>query len=361
MKNKKILVLMAMMVTLSGTLTACGLFGDKDKKEEQIIVETTPTPIPTATPEPTPTIAPDVQNTTYTSADKTVSIQLPDATWANKTDQTDIVSFESPEQGKILILHGTGDDMASVLIPTSQDTAEAMEQAADMTAGTDFEIQNFTNAQSGSMQVYSYTVKYLNTDKSGGVAYSVNKYYSDDTQYYSVVGTVTGDDTVLANVQKSVDSFQILGTAAAGTDTAGTAGTGDAAAGTDSGSGTSDSGAEAGGTGSSAGGVDLDANGNLSDAALSDTSQTRTIYRNSDGQALVVMADGNGGWIDYDGRPYTFSGESDVYDEDGVDYYYHGEAADVYYMSPYDSDYDSSYDSSYDDYDSDYDDSYSEE
>ena len=69
-------------------------------------MDETPTPEPTQEPTPEPTIAPDVQDTTYTSSDGAVTIKLPDATWANKSDAEDMISFESPEQGKIRVLHG---------------------------------------------------------------------------------------------------------------------------------------------------------------------------------------------------------------------------------------------------------------
>ena len=68
----------------------------------------TPAPEVTKAPTATPTIAPNVQDTTYTSADKSVSINLPDATWANKTDEADTISFESPDNGNILILQRPG-------------------------------------------------------------------------------------------------------------------------------------------------------------------------------------------------------------------------------------------------------------
>ena len=73
--------------------------------------------------------------------------------------------------------------------------------------------------------------------------------------------------------------------------------------------------------------------GCISDEALVDTNQTRTIYRNSDGQPLVVKNDGTGVWKDDAGNTYDFRDNGmDVYDQNDVDYYYHGEAADVYYM-----------------------------
>ena len=95
MKNKKFIALLAMTVALSGVMTACSFGGGK---EDSVVVESTPTPTPAKKAKVTPTVAADAQNTTYTSKDKSVAIKLPDATWANKSDETDMVSFESPDQ-----------------------------------------------------------------------------------------------------------------------------------------------------------------------------------------------------------------------------------------------------------------------
>ena len=65
------------------------LFGGEEP-EDQVIVEFTPTPAPTKAPDLTPTIAPNAQTTIYTSADKKISMKLPDATWSNKMDEEDI-------------------------------------------------------------------------------------------------------------------------------------------------------------------------------------------------------------------------------------------------------------------------------
>ena len=72
--------------------------------------------------------------------------------------------------------------------------------------------------------------------------------------------------------------------------------------------------------------------GGFTDEQLSNTDETRTIYRNSDGHPLVIQPDGNGNWVDFDGNTYSFADEQDAYDADGNSYYWHGEAADVYYM-----------------------------
>lgn len=323
MKNKKILAMLAMCVTLSVVMTACGFGGEEP--EEQQVVEVTPTPEPTKAPDPTPTIAPDIQDSRYTTADKSLSIELPDATWANKTEETDMVSFESPEQGKILILHGQGEeDMSAAVIPSTQDMAVSLEKASDLEEGTDFELQEYNANDVNGTGVYTYTVKYLNTEKSGGVAYNVYKVFANEGEFYSITGSVKKDDaTVLANMKKSLESFKAEGestlkaAAAGSTDAAGDGAGADA--------GTAEGGEGAGdGTGTSSGG--------FTEAQLTDTNQTRTIYNNSDGSPLVITNDGSGNWTDANGNTYDFATDEDVYDQDGVDYYYHGEAADVYYM-----------------------------
>ena len=186
MKNKKLLAMTAMVITASVLMSACS-FGGNDKKEDTPAVAVTPTAEATATPAPTiePTIAPNVQSTTYTSADKSIAINLPDATWANKTDETDMVSFESPNVGNILILHGQGEDtMASTVIPSTQDMAVSLDQAdGDKVNGTDFEIQDYTSNDVNGIGVYSYTTKKLNTDKSGGEHFFGSKKFCHSNEY----------------------------------------------------------------------------------------------------------------------------------------------------------------------------------
>lgn len=362
MKNKKFIALLAMTVALSGVMTACSFGGGK---EDSVVVESTPTPTPAKKAKVTPTVAADAQNTTYTSKDKSVAIKLPDATWANKSDETDMVSFESPDQGRILILHGSGADLESAVIPNSQDMAVSMTQAENMVNGTDFEIQDYKADQKDGINVYSYTVKYKDTTKSDGYVYAINKYFVSDSEYYSIVASVKKEDA-LKKVQESVDSFAILGDStlksAANGSAAKTAGKDNAAASSDgnasadgnaaaSTDGAADGTTAAGGSaasdgsstsdGSSDGTASTDSsssgaivNGGFTDEQLGNTDETRTIYRNSDGKPRVIVPDGNGAWMDNEGNRFTFSSQydCDVYEEDGTSFYWHGEAADVYYM-----------------------------
>ena len=361
MKNKKLLAMTAMVITASVLMSACS-FGGNDKKEDTPAVAVTPTAEPTATPAPTiePTIAPNVQSTTYTSADKSIAINLPDATWANKTDETDMVSFESPNVGNILILHGQGEDtMASTVISSTQDMAVSLDQAdGDKVNGTDFEIQDYTSNDVNGIGVYSYTTKMLNTDKSGGDLYVVHKVFANDTEYYNIEASVKSEDA-LDSIKAAVASFQILGDSSlkeaapkqaaapaadnssadnAAADNSGAAasdnaGNTDASASTDgtTADGSSNDASQAADNGTAS--TDTSTNsGGFTDEQLSNTDETRTIYRNSDGHPLVIQPDGNGNWVDFDGNTYSFADEQDAYDADGNSYYWHGEAADVYYM-----------------------------
>lgn len=335
MKNKKVLAMLVMTVALSGVLTACGFGGDKP--EDQVVVEATPTPEPTEAPKPTATPAPaDGQNTTYTSKDKSVAIKLPDATWANKSDEEDLISFESPDQGKIVITHGKGEeDMSSAVIPSTEDMANSLEKAAGLEPRTDYEIRTYSASDVNGVNVYSYNVKYNNTDKTDGIAWAVKRVYANDGEFYSIEASIKKDDEkLLKKAEDSVASFQILGDSslksAAPQQAEGNT-DGSTSAEGQTGEGTSDSTSSGEGTseGSSSGTTN---SGGFTDAQLSDTSQTRTIYRNSDGQPLVIYPDANGNWVDKDGNSYRFANDEDVYDQNDVDYYYHGEAADVYYM-----------------------------
>lgn len=335
MKNKKVLAMLVMTVALSGVLTACGFGGDKP--EDQVVVEATPTPEPTEAPKPTATPAPaDGQNTTYTSKDKSVAIKLPDATWANKSDEEDLISFESPDQGKIVITHGKGEeDMSSAVIPSTEDMANSLEKAAGLEPRTDYEIRTYSASDVNGVNVYSYNVKYNNTDKTDGIAWAVKRVYANDGEFYSIEASIKKDDEkLLKKAEDSVASFQILGDSslksAAPQQAEGNT-DGNTSVEGQTGEGTSDSTSSGEGTseGSSSGTTN---SGGFTDAQLSDTSQTRTIYRNSDGQPLVIYPDANGNWVDKDGNSYRFANDEDVYDQNDVDYYYHGEAADVYYM-----------------------------
>ena len=328
MKNKKILAILTIAAAVSMFAAGCNFGGAEP--EEQVVVNTTPAPETAATPTPAPTIAPDVQDSTYTSSTGAVSIKLPDATWANKADEADMLSFESPEQGKILILHGQGEEaMSSAMLPDTEDLANALEQAADLVQGTDFTVENYAANDVEGVGVYTYSVRYTDPSKSGGYAYTLHKIYKSADEYYNICGYAVNDNSV-AGILASIDSFAITGDSslkaaapAAGDTSADTA---ESTQGTDSTTqpdSTTSTGDSSGTISNSAG---------FTQEQLTDTNQTRTIYRNSDGHPIVITPDGNGNWVDFDGNTYRFANNEDVYDQNDVDYYWHGEGADVYYM-----------------------------
>ena len=243
--------------------------------------------------------------------------------------------------------------MASTVIPSTQDMATSLEQAdGDKVDGTDFEIQDYTSTDVNGIGVYTYTTKMLNTEKSNGSLYVIHKVIANDSEYYSIEASVNKED-VLSAVKSSVDYFQILGdstpaadnanaassdananaadsSAAADTSAAGT----DSSAATDT-TGSTDSssdGSESYDSSSDSSSTTISNSAGFTDEQLSNTDETRTIYRNSDGHPLVITPDGNGSWVDFDGNTYNFTSDEDAYDENGTSYYWHGEGADVYYM-----------------------------
>ena len=255
--------------------------------------------------------------------------------------------------------------MAATVIQSSQDMATSLEQAdGDKTEGTDFEIQDYNSKDVNGIGVYTYTTKMLNTEKSNGSLYVLHKVIANDTEYYSIEASVKKED-VLSEVKAAVDSFQILGdsslkeaapkqaaaqtktdNAKASSDANAAAGTDSNAAGADASAAAADSsaadttgstdgssdGSESYDDGSGDSGSTISNSAGFTDEQLSNTDETRTIYRNSDGHPLVITPDGNGSWVDFDGNTYNFTSDEDAYDENGTSYYWHGEGADVYYM-----------------------------
>ena len=325
MKNRRLLKVLLMAAAIACTMTACG-FGEKED-DSQIVVETEVTPTPEAEAEPTPTIAANVQTTTYTSANKMISIDLPDATWSVKYDEEDMWSFESPSAGKILILHGSGEeDMASTVMPNTEDMAKSLEAAAGMEYETDFIISDYAATEREGADVYTYAAKYYDTEKSGGYMYSINRTFTNDNEYFNIVGSVKNKDS-FTPIKEAIKTFKIgsestLYAAAPMTQSTGTANT--------AAEGEADSGAND--TVDAVTSDSTEANGGFTEEELNDTSKTRTLYDNNTGKGFVVYVDGNGNWVDKSGNTYEFVTEEDAYDQNGVSYYYHGEAANVYYM-----------------------------
>ncbi len=323
MKNRRLLALLAVAASLSCVLSACN-FGGKKPEEQVIVDEENPTPTPEPEQEPVPTEEPVVWEPVYTSLDGSISIDMPDENWSNKTDANGIVSIES-DSGKIVVIHGNEADMDTLVLPDSEDMAMTLERAKELEDG-EFEILNYSNEDQGGVNVIYYLVKYLNTEKSDGVVSNIIKYISNETEYYEINANVnTDDDEVLTKVNNAVNSFKILSAdspLAAGAAAAVPAL--DAAA---AGEGT--------GEGEAVDAASASDGAGYTEDDLSDTNRTRTLYSNDgSGRPFVVWNNDDGTWSDEEGNVYRFD-ESDVsivYDQNDIDYYYNGEAGDVRYM-----------------------------
>ena len=328
MKNKRLLAILAIATAASFLLSACNITGDKP--EEQVIVadDAEPTPEPTKEPEPTEEPEP-VWEPVYTSEDGSISINLPNETWSNKTDENGIISFES-EQGKIVIVHGEGDDLDTLVLPDSEDMAATLVRAKEI-EDEEFEIAGYANDDLSGVGVIYYTVTYSNTEKTEGVAQEIIEYISSENEYYEITAEINAGSEAAANdVANAVDSFKInsdsplsSGAALMHNTDAPVAADGEAAEDGELVDAVPADGTEAVSTESH------------SDEDLSDTNRTRTIYSNDgNGTPIVISNNGDGTWSDSFGRTFRFdsSDESIVYDGDDVDYYYGGEAGDVAYM-----------------------------
>lgn len=343
MKNRTQLIFLALTVTASLTLTGC--FGQK--KEEEVIVEESTFPeveekteTETATPEPTQ--APAKEAPVYLSQNKLISIQLPDDTWINKTDEESLLTFESADQGSILITYTSGDAREELTLPETEQSATTLEEAAQLVAGTDFELTDYqSETDNDGNATYSYQMNMLDKEKSG-YANILVRVYANETEALQMRGTVKADDAdVLGKVKAALESVTLGegsslyalapmkerivaagdGTAVEGIQAEDTEGT--------EASDTDDESDETEKESSRVEGITP----SRDNPDNSDTNLTRTIYRNSDGYPIVISADSNGNWVDEYGNVYRFAdNEIDVYDQDDVDYYWHGEAADVYYM-----------------------------
>lgn len=307
----KKLAIAALALLLTGTMASCG-FGP-DSPKDQVIVDETPTPEPTRAPTPTPTISPQMQDTTYTSVDRSVSIKLPDATWVNRGDANGQITFESPDQGKIIILHASSQD---VVIPDGTDMVRVQESGAGREEGVDYEIQNYNKSTHDNADDITYRVHYLNPAKSDGYAYAIYRYLVNAQEVYKIEADGRADSQALINsLVNSMESFTILGDSAlkaASQISIKSVAEAPAAPPVRNADVTSSS---------------------FTDEQLSDRSQTRTIYDNATGKGLVIFPNSEGVWTDVEGNTYEFYNDEDVYDQNGKDFYYHGEAGDVLFMS----------------------------
>ena len=308
-----LILLMAVMVPgLTGCEPGGGII------ENTPVATPTPVPIPTVVLEtPTPTVSPNLNGTRYTASDRSFQVDLPGPAWVIRAEDPDRTSFEASGQGTLEILHAKGTDaMSAVLIPDTPDLAISMEKASGLEEGTDFELVSYVVVEPGPMKVYDFVIHYLNTEKTGGVQYAYNRYFVTDDEYYGLVGRAM-KKKARKKLRQSIESFAVLDGSVIAV-TANGQGLAELIEPTDAAGSVQD--------------TDMQSSEGYTEEELSDTSRTRTIYRNSDGAPVVIRYDETNGWTDSNGNAYRFSGEQDVYDANDVDYYWHWEAGDVAFM-----------------------------
>ena len=145
----------------------------------------------------------------YTSKDGTVKITLPDNTWKVTQDADEMRVFSSGSAAMINIVHASTEAaMNNLTVMTTEDALKASltKQYSDATA---YEVESFENTVINGVNTYRYVVKYNATARMW--AYSVTYGIVATDQAYVITGTVTDENkTLLASVEKSVDSFRVL-------------------------------------------------------------------------------------------------------------------------------------------------------
>ncbi len=146
----------------------------------------------------------------YTSKDGSVKITLPDNTWKVTQDADEMRVFQSGNAAIINIVHAaTESAMKNLSVMTSQEELEEG-LTKQYPNKDDYEVEDFTTATVGDINIYRYVVKYNASARMW--AYSVTNAIVAADEAYVVTGTVTDDNApLLASVRKAVESFQVPG------------------------------------------------------------------------------------------------------------------------------------------------------
>ncbi len=145
----------------------------------------------------------------YTSQDKTIRITLPDSTWKVTQDADEMRVFSSGSAAMINIVHADSDsEMKNLAVAKSKEdlTESLTNQYAESNA---FQVEEFENLSSGTLDTYEYVVKYNSTSMW---AYAITYGIIAEDEAYVITGTVTDNNKVLLEaVKESVESFTVLG------------------------------------------------------------------------------------------------------------------------------------------------------
>lgn len=225
-----------------------------------------------------------LEKVTYTSADGSVSMILPDSNWKNTEDSGGKLAFVSEGKGKITVEYADTKEKVGGLAfgSTEKKLKKRLEKLGMNTEG--LEISDYSYDKSEGIRQCTYTLKY--TDSSEGNCYTVTSVSALTARGYQVSGTIQEDDTaLLAAVREAVNSFLVLQnplTAEAGT------------------SGESEQGES--GEGAS-------------------VSEEERYFFDEPGNTIYVHQNSDGAWVDDKGMAYKFY-ENSVEDSNGTKYYY---------------------------------------
>ncbi len=211
MLNKRARVaLSALAMSLAMMCLATGCGGSKEKPKETEAPQTESETKAPQTESETQT-EPETEiktNVAYTSQDRSIRITLPDSTWAVQQDADEMRVFSSGNAAMISIVHAAdATAMRNLSVAKSEDELKTSltGQYPDANA---FEVVEFENLSSATIDTYEYVVKYNATSMW---VYAVTYGIIADSQAYVITGTVLDDNkALLDSVQKSVESFTVL-------------------------------------------------------------------------------------------------------------------------------------------------------
>ena len=206
-RRRKAVLCLAMSLAIMSLATGCSSL--KKKPVETEIQTETEVETESETESETETeLQTDVA---YTSQDRSIRITLPDNTWKVTQDVDEMRVFSSGSAAMINIVHAANANaMKNISLSESEEALKESltKQYPDTNA---YEVVEFEKMSTTSLDTYEYVVKYNSTSMW---AYSVTYGIVAEDEAYVITGTVTNDNSVLLEaVQKSVESFTVLGNA----------------------------------------------------------------------------------------------------------------------------------------------------
>ena len=225
-RTEQLMISMAAAAVIILSLGGCGQRVGPDQTEKQTEKQTTAPIVITEkqtekpTEKQTETKAPETEKESetqklitsvdYTSKDGSVKITLPDNTWKVTQDADEMRVFKSDDDAIINIVHAnTETSMRGLTVMTSEDDLKAS-LTKQYTTEDAYEIESFNEGTFDDIKTYRYVVRYNAAARMW--AYAVTYAIMAPDQAYVVTGTVTDDNKpLLASVQKSVESFRVLG------------------------------------------------------------------------------------------------------------------------------------------------------